>query len=94
MTLTQEQIKQLLQRFPKWKLGAAGRELIKEIIFTDFAAAMAYVNAVAKIAEAQQHHPDIQVSYNKVTLKTSSHDAGNLTDRDAALVEKIEAIQA
>ncbi|MGP1347732.1 MAG: 4a-hydroxytetrahydrobiopterin dehydratase [Phycisphaerales bacterium] len=50
--------------------------------FDDFVHSMAFVNRVAEHAESVQHHPDILVRYNKVTLTLSTHDAGGLTDKD------------
>jgi 4a-hydroxytetrahydrobiopterin dehydratase len=56
----------------------------------DFEGAMAFVNHVAELAEAMDHHPDIDIRYSKVTLTLSTHDAGGLTGRDFALAGKIE----
>ena len=50
---------------------------------------MAFVNRVAALAEAADHHPDIDIRYSKVTLTLSTHDAGGLTERDFSLAEKI-----
>jgi 4a-hydroxytetrahydrobiopterin dehydratase len=52
---------------------------------------MAFVTRVALRAEAMDHHPDILISYSRVTLTLSSHDAGGLTERDFRLAEKIDA---
>lgn len=58
----------------------------------DFAAAIAFVNAVAAIAEAANHHPDILVhGYKNVRITLSTHAAGGLTERDFALAEQIDA---
>lgn len=50
-----------------------------------FAAAIAFVNKVAKLAEAENHHPDISISYKRVTLRWTTHSAGGITDRDREL---------
>ena len=50
-----------------------------------FAEAIAFVNRVAELAEAENHHPDIAVSYRKVTLRWTTHSAGGITDRDREL---------
>ena len=52
---------------------------------------MAFVNRVAELAEAADHHPDILIQYSKVTLTLSSHDAGGLTERDFSLALSIDA---
>jgi 4a-hydroxytetrahydrobiopterin dehydratase len=63
----------------------AGDTIRKEYRFADFA------EAVALRAESMNHHPDILISYSRVTLTLSTHDAGGLTDRDFRLAEKIDA---
>lgn len=50
--------------------------------FKDFVEAMEFVNRAADLAEQSQHHPDILIRYNKVTLTLSTHDAGGITTKD------------
>ncbi len=69
-----------------------GDELGKVVVLRDFAAAMAFVNAVALLAEGANHHPDIAVSWNKVTLRLSTHSAGGLTRLDLDLAAAIDGI--
>ena len=57
--------------------------------FADFKTAMIFVNGVAALAEQAEHHPDIAVHYNEVTLRLWSHDAGGLTRRDVDLARRI-----
>ena len=57
-----------------------------------FTAAMLYVGAVAYLAEAANHHPDITIQWNKVTLTLSTHSAGGLTDNDFALAARIDQL--
>ncbi len=56
--------------------------------FDDFAHALAFVNRVGELAEAENHHPDIAISYNVVTLRWWTHTAGGITDRDRELAAK------
>lgn len=58
----------------------------------DFKAAMAFVNAVADLAEARNHHPDITVHWNEVTLTQWSHSAGGITQADVDLAREIAAL--
>ena len=58
--------------------------------FADFVHAIGFVEHLAEVAEEQQHHPDIDIRYNKVTLRLSSHDAGGVTTRDVRLAEAIQ----
>jgi 4a-hydroxytetrahydrobiopterin dehydratase len=87
--LTETEIKERLARVPGWE--RRGREISRTWTFADFKAAMAFVNRVAELAEAANHHPDIDIRYSKVTLALSTHDAGGLTARDFALAESIDA---
>jgi 4a-hydroxytetrahydrobiopterin dehydratase len=57
-----------------------------------FADAVAFVNRVAELAEAENHHPDILVSYRKVTLRWTTHSAGGITDRDRELAERSDSL--
>lgn len=69
-----------------------GDELVRTVTKKDFAEAMTFVNAVAERAEAANHHPDIAISWNKVTLRLTSHSAGGLTQADLDLAGQIDAI--
>jgi 4a-hydroxytetrahydrobiopterin dehydratase len=85
--LTETEIQQRLKRLPGWE--RRGQEIRRTWAFADFKAAMAFVNRVAGLADAADHHPDIDIRYSKVTLVLSTHDAGGLTARDFALAEAI-----
>ncbi len=89
-TLTEEEIRTRLGELPGWSLTPEG--IRKTYSFADFRKAIAFVNAVADIAEARQHHPDIDIRYNKVTLTSTSHDAGGVTQRDLDLAAQVEQI--
>ena len=62
--------------------------------FGDFVAALAFVNKVGELAEAENHHPDIAINYNRVTLRWWTHTAGGITDRDRELAEKASELAA
>ena len=59
-----------------------------------FVAELAFVNRVGELAEAEDHHPDIAISYRDVTLRWWTHTAGGVTDRDRDLAEKTSALAA
>lgn len=89
MRLTDSQIDEALARSPGWtRIGDA---IVRTCDFPSFAAAIAFVNAVADLAEAADHHPDIDIRYRRVTLALTTHDAGGLTRRDFALARQIDA---
>ena len=62
----------------------------KQYVFESFMPAIRFVNRVAALAEAVDHHPDITINYRKVTMGLSTHSAGGLTQKDFALAEKID----
>ena len=70
-----------------------GEALVRELKFDDFAAAMAYVNRVADLAEEVDHHPDILVhGWNHVRLTLTTHSVGGLTDNDYAMARRIDEL--
>ena len=78
-----------LARVPGWT--RAGRAITRTYRFDDFRGALAFVNRVGELAERAQHHPDIDIRYNEVTLSMWTHDAGGLTERDFRLATAIDA---
>jgi 4a-hydroxytetrahydrobiopterin dehydratase len=74
---------------PDWR--SDGQIISRTYEFKDFPAAMKFVNTVAELAEQVQHHPDIDVRWNKVTLALTTHDAGGLTEKDFALARACDA---
>jgi 4a-hydroxytetrahydrobiopterin dehydratase len=79
-----------LAALPQWKRD--GEIISRTFEFKDFPAAMNFVNAVAELAEQAQHHPDVDIRWNKVTLALTSHDAGGLTEKDFALARQSDAL--
>ena len=69
-----------------------GEVLVKVVKKKDFAEAMAFVNEVARLAEERQHHPDIAISWNTVTLRLWTHTAGGVTDKDLELADAIDGL--
>ena len=66
--------------------------LQREFRFDSFPDAIAFVNRVAELAEAENHHPDIAVSYRDVTLRWRTHSADAITDRDRQMAERSAAL--
>lgn len=65
-------------------------KLRKLYIFDDFVAAMKFADSVGELAERENHHPDIFISYNKVELTLWTHDSGKITDKDTSLASTID----
>lgn len=88
--LAQSEIKEQMKRIPEWDLNKKSVERTFE--FDDFTLAIDFVNAVAEIAEEEDHHPDIDVRWNKVRLALSTHSEGGLTAADFEVAEKIDTL--
>lgn len=87
---TQAEVTEKLAGLPLWQLAAPNIE--RTVTFADFPAAIAFVNRIAEAAEKANHHPDIDIRWNKVRLALSSHDAGGLTERDFRLAAVIDSL--
>jgi len=90
--LEQNEIDEALQDLDDWQQN--GEEISKEFSFADFSLAMEFVNHVAGAAQAADHHPDIDIRYDKVKLALSTHSEGGLTKKDVELARKIEEMMA
>jgi 4a-hydroxytetrahydrobiopterin dehydratase len=88
--LTAQDIKAWLKKLPEWEQDKKHIERLFE--FDDFTGAIDFVNQVAEIAEEEEHHPDIDVRYNKVRIGLSTHSEGGVTDLDFELAERIETL--
>lgn len=89
--LSPETIKQALQDLSGWSY--ANDMISKEFEFTDFVAALAFINRVGEQAEAQGHHPEIFNVYNRVTLSLNTHDAGGkVTQKDLDLASSVQGL--
>ncbi len=89
-TLTAEQVEDKLTRLPEW--SGVNDAIQRTFQFQDFVKAIAFVNKVAEAAETAQHHPDILIRWNKVTLTLSTHDAGGITEKDFDLAAKCDEL--
>jgi 4a-hydroxytetrahydrobiopterin dehydratase len=83
-------LKNRMKKIPEWELEKNHIERTFE--FDDFADAIDFVNAVAEVAEEEEHHPDIDIRYNKVRLVVSTHSKGGLTELDFGLAERIDTL--
>ena len=88
--LNPEQIKAALPTAKEWKKQSAS--ITRTFQFKDFVGAMDFVNKVAKAAEAANHHPDIDIRWNKVTLTLATHSEGGLTQKDFDLAKQVDGL--
>jgi 4a-hydroxytetrahydrobiopterin dehydratase len=90
--LSEEEIDGKLGDFGDWSRN--GDKLQRTFSFDDFMGSVAFVIRVAELAETLEHHPDILIRYNKVTLTTTTHDAGGLTEKDFELARAMDGCVA
>jgi 4a-hydroxytetrahydrobiopterin dehydratase len=86
--LSEVEIKEKLKDLEGWQLKR--KEIYKVYTHKTFKDTIAFVNKVADLAEASDHHPDFLIQYNKVTLTLSTHSKGGVTDHDINLAKQIE----
>ena len=89
--LDADEIKTALKKVPEWENEK--KKIERTFEFDDFTEAMDFVNNVAEIAEEEEHHPDIDIRYNKVKLSIYTHNKNGLTDMDFQLAERIDTLQ-
>jgi 4a-hydroxytetrahydrobiopterin dehydratase len=88
--LPDDAIDRALAALPAWT--RAGEEIVRTFDCGNFNGSIAFVNAVAAAANAADHHPDLAIAWNDVTVRLSSHDAHGLTERDFALARTLDAL--
>jgi 4a-hydroxytetrahydrobiopterin dehydratase len=91
--LTDSEVSQKLEGLPNWRRADAAEPAITATYeLTDFVAALDFVNQVGHEAELMNHHPDIDIRWNKVTLVLSTHSEGGLTRNDIELAHRINEV--
>lgn len=75
-----------------WRIAGDGRSLQRSFAFADFHRTMAFVNAIAWIAHAEDHHPDLEIGYDYCRVRYSTHAAGGLTENDFICAAKVDAL--
>jgi 4a-hydroxytetrahydrobiopterin dehydratase len=88
--MTDEEIRARLDDLEGWE--RSGDSIRKQFKLDDFVGSVEFVNRLVAPAENMGHHPDLEISWNKVTVSLSTHSQGGLTDADFALAGEIDAI--
>ena len=86
--LNTESIRGWLNGRKGWKRRS--NQIIKSFRFNSFRDTIVFVNRVATLADTHDHHPDIDIRYDNVTITLSTHDAGGITEKDLALAQQID----
>jgi 4a-hydroxytetrahydrobiopterin dehydratase len=88
--LGESEVYERLQTMPGWSL--ADKAIQRKFTFRSFMPGIRFVNKIAEAAETAQHHPDITINYNVVTISLSTHSEGGVTPKDLDLAQQIDAI--
>lgn len=91
MKLKHKKIRAELAKIRGWKLRS--KQISKLYVFEDFMQGIKFIDRVARLAEEMNHHPDIDIRYNKIRLTLTTHDEGGLTMKDFRLASKIDRIK-
>jgi 4a-hydroxytetrahydrobiopterin dehydratase len=89
-TLDTDRIRTALDELDGWQLD--GDRLVRELRFDSFRDAIAFINRVADLADAANHHPELTNVYSRVTVVLTTHDAGGVTQKDLDLARAIDAV--
>ena len=92
--LSHKEVSANLAVLPGWHLAGDSGEIRKEFRFADYFHTMAFVNAIASVAHREDHHPDLEVAYNRCVVRYSTHDVGGLSLNDVICAAKIDNLLA
>jgi 4a-hydroxytetrahydrobiopterin dehydratase len=88
--MSDDEIKDQLQNLGGWE--REGDALRREFEFANFVGSVDFVNRITPVAEEMNHHPDLSISWNKVTVSLSTHSEGGITENDFELATKIDSL--
>jgi 4a-hydroxytetrahydrobiopterin dehydratase len=88
--LSEEEIANRLEGAPDWR--REGEAIVKEVQLDDFKGSVEFVNRLTPVAEEMNHHPDLAISWNRVTVSLTTHSAGGLTENDFELASRIDSL--
>ena len=90
--LAREQVMEMLTQVPGWSVNGAATELSRSFKFKNYHETMAFVNAQAWIAHREDHHPDIELGYNRCHVRFSTHSIKGLSENDFICAAKVNAL--
>jgi 4a-hydroxytetrahydrobiopterin dehydratase len=90
--LTRDEINEYLPQVKDWQVSQDGKSINKRYTFKGFYKTMAFVNAVAWIANQENHHPDMEVGYNYCSIKYTTHAIDGLSKNDFICAAKVDAL--
>jgi 4a-hydroxytetrahydrobiopterin dehydratase len=90
--LSEARVRELLPDVPGWELTEDGHALSRAFAFKDYFRTIAFVNALAWMANREDHHPDLSVHYDRCVVRYSTHDVGGLSENDFICAAKAELL--
>lgn len=90
--LSPDAVQSALKSLPEWSL--ADNAIVRTVRFPEFLQSISFVNAVAHLAERQDHHPDMEIRYSEVTVKYWTHSAGGITELDLQGARETDSLAA
>lgn len=91
--LTGEQAQVYLKQLEHWQINSVNTEISRAILFKNYYHVMAFANAIAFIAHQEKHHPDLEISYNKIIIRYSTHAINGLSENDFICAAKIDQLE-
>ncbi|MFC7300260.1 4a-hydroxytetrahydrobiopterin dehydratase [Cognatiluteimonas weifangensis] len=92
--LPEARIRELLPDVPDWELAEDGKALTRTFGFADYYRTISFVNALAHMANRENHHPDLSVHYDRCVVRYSTHDAGGLSENDFICAARADTLFA
>ncbi|MFT3896138.1 MAG: 4a-hydroxytetrahydrobiopterin dehydratase [Thermomonas sp.] len=90
--LAEASVRELLAQVPEWELAEGGHALVRTFTFPDYYRTMSFVNALAHVANREDHHPDLSVHYDRCMVRFSTHDVGGLSENDFICAAKADEL--
>lgn len=90
--LNEAEAKELLTQTPEWQLATDHKSIIRRLEFKGFNKTMSFINAVAWIANTEQHHPDVKLGYNYCEITFTTHAINGLSENDFICASKVDAL--
>ena len=90
--LSEASVRELMPQLPGWELVENGAALARTFRFADYYRTMSFVNALAHMANGEDHHPDLSVHYDRCVVRYSTHDVGGLSENDFICAAKADAL--
>jgi 4a-hydroxytetrahydrobiopterin dehydratase len=92
-TLSAEKVKEMLSKTPQWEVDNTNTFISRRFSFKNFYKTMAFVNAIAWIANQENHHPDMEVGFNYCLVKYTTHAINGLSENDFICAAKVNALE-